>query len=87
MPLSPATAPVPEPVQVRILGDQQLVRGGFRMLLDSPPDRLVVTESGEGADAVRAVEHLRRAGSGPRWEDRRARAADPCRGARAPVPR
>nr|WP_238986107.1 response regulator transcription factor [Kocuria sp. SM24M-10] len=69
MSLFPATAPVPEPapgpVRVLIVDDQQLVRGGFRMLLDSQPDLEVVAESGDGADAVRAVERLRQAGSGP----------------------
>ncbi|MUN62223.1 response regulator [Kocuria sediminis] len=56
---------MPEPVRVLIVDDQQLVRGGFRMLLDSQPDLEVVAESGDGADAVRAVERLRRAGAGP----------------------
>ncbi|WP_370830110.1 response regulator [Kocuria sediminis] len=69
MSLFPATTPapgsVPEPVRVLIVDDQQLVRGGFRMLLDSQPDLEVVAESGDGADAVRAVERLRRAGAGP----------------------
>ncbi|MDO4918967.1 response regulator transcription factor [Kocuria sp.] len=45
------TAPAP-PVRVLIVDDQPLVRGGFRMLVDSQPDLTVVADVGDGAAAV-----------------------------------
>jgi DNA-binding NarL/FixJ family response regulator len=44
------------PVRVALVDDQELVRTGFRMVLDAQPDIEVVGEAGDGA---RAVELLR----------------------------
>ncbi|WP_370616385.1 response regulator [Mumia qirimensis] len=43
------------PLRVFLVDDQQLVRAGFRMLVDSQPDMEVV---GEAADGLEAVERL-----------------------------
>jgi DNA-binding NarL/FixJ family response regulator len=56
------SAPVSEPsekrrpIRVLLVDDQELVRAGFRMVLDAQPDIDVVGEAGDGA---RAVELLR----------------------------
>lgn len=42
-------------IRVGLVDDQQLVRAGFRMVIDSQPDLSVVLESGDGAAAVSAV--------------------------------
>ncbi|HYF73428.1 MAG TPA: response regulator transcription factor [Nocardioides sp.] len=42
----------PERIRVFLVDDQQMVRGGFRMLVDSQPDLTVVGEAGDGAEAV-----------------------------------
>lgn len=42
-------------VRVVLVDDQQLVRAGFRMVIDSQPDLQVVAEASDGADAVRVV--------------------------------
>jgi len=42
-------------IRVAIADDQQLIRGGFRSLLDSEPDIEVVGEAGTGAEAVALV--------------------------------
>jgi DNA-binding NarL/FixJ family response regulator len=42
-------------IRVVIADDQQLIRGGFRSLLDSEPDIEVVGEAGTGAEAVAIV--------------------------------
>ncbi|MEJ7772487.1 MAG: response regulator transcription factor [Geodermatophilaceae bacterium] len=42
----------PVPIRVALIDDQQLVRGGFRMLIDSQPDLTVVAEAGDGVQAV-----------------------------------
>jgi DNA-binding NarL/FixJ family response regulator len=47
------------PVRVFLADDQQLVRAGFRMLIDSQPDLRVVGEAGDGAEAVRALASTR----------------------------
>ncbi|WP_066582684.1 response regulator [Cellulomonas timonensis] len=43
------------PIRVALVDDQQLVRAGFRMVIDSQPDLEVVLEAGDGAQAVRAL--------------------------------
>jgi DNA-binding NarL/FixJ family response regulator len=40
------------PIRVVLVGDQQMVRAGFRMVIDSQPDLTVVGEAGDGAAAV-----------------------------------
>lgn len=42
-------------IRVAIADDQQLIRGGFRSLLEAEPDLEVVGEAGTGADAVALV--------------------------------
>lgn len=42
-------------IRVALVDDQQLVRAGFRMLIDSQPDLSVVAEAGDGADAIRTL--------------------------------
>ncbi len=44
-----------DPIRLILADDQELVRLGFRMVLDAQPDMSVVTEVGNGADAVRAA--------------------------------
>ena len=46
------TLPPSEPVRVVLVDDQQMVRAGFRMVIDSQPDLTVVGEAGDGAAAV-----------------------------------
>ena len=47
----------PEPViRVAVVDDQDLVRAGFRMMLDAEPDLEVVGEAGDGAGAVALAE-------------------------------
>lgn len=41
-----------EPIRVVLADDQQMVRAGFRMVIDSQPDLAVVGEAGDGAGAV-----------------------------------
>lgn len=40
------------PVRVFLVDDQELVRAGFRMLIDAQPDLRVVGEAGDGATAL-----------------------------------
>lgn len=49
------TEPTTTPVRVALVDDQQLVRAGFRMVIDSQPDLQVVLEAGDGAQAVQAL--------------------------------
>lgn len=42
-------------VRVALVDDQQLVRAGFRMVIDSQPDLRVEVEAGDGAQAVRLL--------------------------------
>ncbi|MGV8967649.1 MAG: response regulator [Cellulomonas sp.] len=51
MTLSPGTPPI----RVALVDDQQLVRAGFRMVIDSQPDLCVVAEAGDGEEAVRLL--------------------------------
>ncbi|WP_230685098.1 response regulator transcription factor [Cellulomonas sp. JZ18] len=65
------TLPDPAPglpdgrVRVALVDDQQLVRAGFRMVIDSQPDLEVVLEAGDGAQAVRALDPAARTATGP----------------------
>ncbi|WP_026877683.1 response regulator transcription factor [Jiangella gansuensis] len=43
------------PVRVFLVDDQQLVRAGFRMVIDSQPDLEVVGEAGDGDAALHAL--------------------------------
>jgi DNA-binding NarL/FixJ family response regulator len=42
-------------VRVALVDDQQLVRAGFRMVIDSQPDLTVVAEAGDGEEALRVL--------------------------------
>ena len=43
------------PIRVGLVDDQQLVRAGFRMVIDSQADLEVVVEAGDGAEALRRL--------------------------------
>ncbi len=43
-------------IRVALVDDQQMVRAGFRMVIDSQPDLTVVGEAGDGEAAVRLLE-------------------------------
>jgi len=47
-------------IRLLIADDQELLRDGYRMILDAQPDLEVVAEAGDGAAAVQAAP-----GSGP----------------------
>ena len=49
------TEPTPPPIRVALVDDQQLVRAGFRMVIDSQPDLEVVVEAGDGLEALRRL--------------------------------
>ncbi len=44
-----------ETIRVGVVDDQQLVRAGFRLVIDSQPDLSVVLEAGDGLQAVQAL--------------------------------
>ncbi|MCA0145016.1 response regulator transcription factor [Blastococcus sp. LR1] len=48
-----------EPIRVVLVDDQQMVRAGFRMVIDSQPDLGVVGEAGDGAAAVELLARTR----------------------------
>ena len=52
-------------IRVALVDDQQLVRAGFRMVIDSQADLQVVLEAGDGAQAVRALDPAARTATGP----------------------
>jgi DNA-binding NarL/FixJ family response regulator len=43
------------PIRIAIVDDQQLVRAGFRMVIDSQPDMSVEVEASDGAQALREL--------------------------------
>lgn len=43
------------PVRLFLVDDQELVRAGFRMVLDAQPDMTVVGEAGDGLAGVEGV--------------------------------
>ena len=43
------------PIRIALVDDQQLVRAGFRMVIDSQPDLEVVLEAGNGLEALRRL--------------------------------
>lgn len=47
------------PIRILLVDDQQLVRMGFRMVLDAEPDLVVVGEAPDGAEAVRLTAQVR----------------------------
>lgn len=53
---------IAEPIRIFLVDDQQLVRAGFRMVLDSQPDMRVVAEAGDGQEAVSLARELLAAG-------------------------
>ncbi|WP_251150376.1 response regulator transcription factor [Cellulosimicrobium sp. Marseille-Q4280] len=53
--LLPSDEPASAPVRVALVDDQQLVRAGFRMVIDSQPDLQVTVEAGDGLQALRLL--------------------------------
>lgn len=51
--------PAPAPIRVALVDDQQLFRGGIRMLIQSQPDMQFVGEAADGAEGVRLAAALR----------------------------
>ncbi len=49
------SAPADGRIRVVLVDDQQMVRAGFRMVIDSQPDLTVVGEAGTGDEAVRLL--------------------------------
>jgi DNA-binding NarL/FixJ family response regulator len=55
---APLPAPTRSPIRVLLVDDQDLVRDGFRLILESEPGITVVGEAADGAAAVRAARAL-----------------------------
>ncbi|MDO4412266.1 response regulator transcription factor [Cutibacterium sp.] len=49
---------MPDPIRLLLADDQQMVRAGFRLVLDAQPDMSVVGEANNGAEAVTLVNEL-----------------------------
>ena len=47
-----------DPIRPLLADDQQMVRAGFRLVLDAQPDMSVVGEANDGAEAVQLVDEL-----------------------------
>jgi DNA-binding NarL/FixJ family response regulator len=47
------------PISVLVADDQQMVRTGFRMIIEAQPDMTVVAEAADGVEAVEAARRLR----------------------------
>lgn len=48
----------PAPIRIVLVDDQQLIRMGFRMVLEAEPDFAVVGEAANGAEAIQAIREL-----------------------------
>ncbi|WEK14488.1 MAG: response regulator transcription factor [Candidatus Microbacterium phytovorans] len=48
-----------DPVRILLVDDQELIRVGFRLVLESEPDLVVVGEAGDGESAVAEARRLR----------------------------
>ncbi|GAA4479849.1 response regulator transcription factor [Microbacterium panaciterrae] len=48
-----------EPIRVLLVDDQELIRVGFRLVLEAEPDLVVVGEAGDGAAAIERAATLR----------------------------
>lgn len=53
-----ANTDVAAPIRILLVDDQQLVRAGFRMVIDSQPDMEVVAEANDGLEAVAIAQQL-----------------------------
>lgn len=51
------TSETTEPIRVAIVDDQQLLRAGFKMVIDSQPDLTVVAEAGDGTTALSVLQN------------------------------
>lgn len=47
-----------EPIRIVLVDDQQMVRAGFRMLVESQDDLVVVGEAGDGEEALRVLDEV-----------------------------